>query len=127
MSTTKTWQLREMSRDELVQRYRELNEEHFNLRVQTAVSPMKNPKRIREIRREIARMKEIIVEKLGVSNDQVKPEAHFVDDLGADSLDQVELVMAFEEEFDIEIPDTDAEKIGSVSAAVKYIEDKQKA
>lgn len=74
-----------------------------------------------------SRVKEIIVEKLGVSNDQVKPEAHFVDDLGADSLDQVELVMAFEEEFDIEIPDTDAEKIGSVSAAVKYIEDKQKA
>ncbi len=74
-----------------------------------------------------SRVKEIIVEKLGVSNDQVKSEAHFVDDLGADSLDQVELVMAFEEEFDIEIPDTDAEKIGSVGAAIKYIEDKQEA
>ncbi len=74
MSTTKTWQLREMSRDELVQRYRELNEEHFNLRVQTAVSPMKNPKRIREIRREIARIKTILhedksgIRKIGVTN-----------------------------------------------------------
>jgi acyl carrier protein len=74
-----------------------------------------------------SRVKEIIVEKLGVSNDQVKLEAHFVDDLGADSLDQVELVMAFEEEFDIEIPDTDAEKIASVGAAIKYIEEKQEA
>lgn len=74
-----------------------------------------------------SRVKEIIVEKLGVSNDQVKNEAHFVDDLGADSLDQVELVMAFEEEFDIEIPDTDAEKIGSVGSAIKYIEEKQEA
>ncbi|HDR91067.1 MAG TPA: acyl carrier protein [candidate division Zixibacteria bacterium] len=74
-----------------------------------------------------SRVKEIIVEKLGVSNDQVKAEAHFVDDLGADSLDQVELVMAFEEEFDIEIPDTDAELIGSVGSAIKYIEEKQEA
>lgn len=74
MSTTKTWQLREMSRDELLQRYRELKEEHFNLRVQTVVSPMKNPKRIREIRREIARIKTILhedklgIRKIGVSN-----------------------------------------------------------
>lgn len=74
-----------------------------------------------------SRVKEIIVEKLGVSNDQVSTDAHFVDDLGADSLDQVELVMAFEEEFDIEIPDTDAEKIGSVGSAIKYIEEKQEA
>ncbi len=74
-----------------------------------------------------SRVKEIIVEKLGVSNDQVSADAHFVDDLGADSLDQVELVMAFEEEFDIEIPDTDAEKIGSVGSAIKYIEEKQEA
>jgi len=74
-----------------------------------------------------SRIKEIIVEKLGVSNEQVTGEAHFVDDLGADSLDQVELVMAFEEEFGIEIPDTDAEKIGSVGTAIKYIEEKQEA
>lgn len=74
-----------------------------------------------------SRVKEIIVEKLGVNAEQVKPEAHFVDDLGADSLDQVELVMAFEEEFGIEIPDTDAEKIGSVNSAIKYIEEKQEA
>jgi len=67
MSTTKTWQLREMSRDELIQRFRELSEEHFNIRMQTAVSPMKNPKRIREIRREIARIKTILHEdKLGI-------------------------------------------------------------
>lgn len=74
MSTTKTWQLREMSKDELIQRFRELSEEHFNLRMQTAVSPMKNPKRIREIRREIARIKTILhedklgIRKIGVSN-----------------------------------------------------------
>ncbi len=74
MSTTKTWQLREMSEDELIQRLRELKEEHFNLRMQTAVSPMKNPKRIREIRREIARIKTILhedeleIRKIGVTN-----------------------------------------------------------
>lgn len=74
MSTTKTWQLREMSKDELIQRFRELSEEHFNLRMQTAVSPMKNPKRIREIRREIARIKTILhedklgIRKIGVTN-----------------------------------------------------------
>lgn len=56
------------------------------------------------------KIKEIVVEQLGVDADQVTPEANFVDDLGADSLDTVELIMAFEEEFDIEIPDTDAEK-----------------
>lgn len=71
------------------------------------------------------RVKEIIVEKLGVSNDQVTDQAHFVDDLGADSLDQVELVMAFEEEFGIEIPDSDAEKISTVSSAIDYIQQHQ--
>ncbi|MCK5833884.1 acyl carrier protein [bacterium] len=71
------------------------------------------------------RIREIIVEKLGVSSEQVGSNAHFVDDLGADSLDQVELVMALEEEFDIEIPDEDAEKIGTVSDAVKYINNSQ--
>jgi len=67
------------------------------------------------------RVREIIIEKLGVNGDQVNSEAHFVQDLGADSLDQVELVMAFEEEFDIEIPDEDAEKIETVGKAVNYI------
>jgi acyl carrier protein len=68
------------------------------------------------------KVKEIIVEQLGVDEDEVTPEASFTDDLGADSLDIVELVMAFEEEFGIEIPDEDAEKIGRVKEAVEYIE-----
>ena len=67
------------------------------------------------------KVKEIIVDQLGVDESQVKPEASFIDDLGADSLDTVELVMALEEEFDIEIPDEDAEKIASVQNAVDYI------
>ena len=68
------------------------------------------------------KVKSIIVEQLGVEADEVTPEASFTDDLGADSLDIVELVMAFEEEFGIEIPDEDAEKIGKVSEATSYIE-----
>lgn len=68
------------------------------------------------------RVKGIVVEQLGVDEAEVTPEASFVDDLGADSLDVVELVMALEEEFEIEIPDEDAEKIVKVSEAVKYIE-----
>ena len=67
---------------------------------------------------------EIIVEQLGVKPEEVTPEASFVDDLGADSLDTVELVMAFEEEFGCEIPDEDAEKIQTVGDAVKYIDEK---
>lgn len=67
---------------------------------------------------------EIIVEQLGVKPEEVVPEASFVDDLGADSLDTVELVMAFEEEFGTEIPDEDAEKIQTVGDAIKYIEEK---
>lgn len=70
------------------------------------------------------RIKKIIVEQLGVDEDEVVPEASFVDDLGADSLDTVELVMAFEEEFDIEIPDEDAEKILTVGRAMEYIKEK---
>ncbi len=69
------------------------------------------------------RVKEIIVEQLGVSEDEVVPEASFIDDLGADSLDTVELVMALEEEFDIEIPDEDAEKIHTVQDAINYIQE----
>ena len=68
------------------------------------------------------RVKNIIVEQLGVEADQVKPEAQFVNDLGADSLDTVELIMALEEEFDVEIPDDKAEKIKTVGEAVSYIE-----
>ena len=68
------------------------------------------------------RVKKIIVDQLGVEEDLVNPEASFVDDLGADSLDTVELVMALEEEFGIEIPDEDAEKITKVKEAISYIE-----
>ena len=67
------------------------------------------------------KVKQIIVEQLGVDASEVSPQASFVNDLGADSLDTVELVMALEEEFDIEIPDEEAEKIQSVSQAVDYI------
>lgn len=72
------------------------------------------------------RVKYIIVEQLGVNPDQVKPEAKFGDDLGADSLDAVELLLAFEEEFCQEVPDEDAEKILTVGDAVKYIEEHTK-
>ena len=70
------------------------------------------------------KVKSIIAEQLGVKPDEVTPEASFIDDLGADSLDTVELVMALEEEFGIEIPDEDAEKMSKVSEAIKYIESK---
>ena len=73
------------------------------------------------------KVKSIIVDQLGVDAEQVTPEASFTDDLGADSLDVVELVMAFEEEFGIEIPDEDAEKIGTVKDASSYIEASSKA
>ena len=73
------------------------------------------------------RVQEIIVEQLGVSAEEAVPEASFIDDLGADSLDIVELVMAMEEEFDVEIPDEDAEKISTIGAAVKYLRDKLEA
>jgi len=67
------------------------------------------------------RIKEIIVEQLGVDEEQITPDASFIDDLGADSLDTVELVMAFEEEFDVEIPDDDAEKIRTVQDVIDYL------
>ena len=72
------------------------------------------------------KVKQIIIEQLGVDEAEVTPSASFVDDLGADSLDTVELVMAFEEAFDIEIPDEDAEKIRTVKDAVEYIEKNSK-
>jgi len=68
------------------------------------------------------KFREIIVDRLGVDPNEVTPEASFIDDLGADSLDTVELVMAFEEEFDIEIPDEDAEKLTTVQSAMDYLE-----
>ena len=71
------------------------------------------------------KVKDVIVDKLGVEEDSIKSEAHFVNDLGADSLDTVELIMEFEEEFGIEIPDEDAEKITTVGSAVEYIEKHQ--
>ncbi|HHF0358659.1 TPA: acyl carrier protein [Haemophilus influenzae] len=71
------------------------------------------------------RVKKIIVEQLGVKEEDVKPEASFVEDLGADSLDTVELVMVLEEEFDIEIPDEEAEKITTVQSAIDYVQNNQ--
>ena len=73
------------------------------------------------------KVKSIIVEQLGVDEEEVTPDASFVDDLGADSLDTVELVMAFEEEFDIEIPDEDAEKLTTVGEAIAYLKGKTEA
>ncbi|MHC3993662.1 acyl carrier protein [Sulfurimonas sp. HSL-1656] len=69
-------------------------------------------------------IKEVVVEQLSVNPDEVKPDAKFVEDLGADSLDVVELVMALEEKFDIEIPDDEAEKIQTVQDVVNYVENK---
>ena len=70
------------------------------------------------------KVKQIIAEKLGVSEDKITPTASFVDDLGADSLDQVELIMAFEDAFELEIPDEDAEKLRSVKDAMDYLQKK---
>src|SRR5580658_3889822 len=71
-------------------------------------------------------VKEIIVEQLGVNPEQVTPNASFIEDLGADSLDTVELVMAFEEEFSVEVPDEDAEKLQTVGDVIRYIEERAK-
>ena len=73
------------------------------------------------------RVRDLIVEQLGVNAGQVADKAYFVDDLGADSLDTVELVMAFEEEFSLDIPDEDAEKLISVTDVIKYIEEHSKS
>jgi acyl carrier protein len=72
------------------------------------------------------RVKAIITEQLGVNEDQVTSDAKFIEDLGADSLDTVELIMALEEEFGIEVPDEEAEKLQSVGDVIKYIDDNQK-
>lgn len=71
-----------------------------------------------------AKIKQIIAEKLGVSEEKITPQSSFIEDLGADSLDQVELIMAFEDEFDLEIPDDDAEKMKTVKDALDYLESK---
>ncbi|MDP8266654.1 MAG: acyl carrier protein [Candidatus Aceula meridiana] len=73
------------------------------------------------------KIKSIIAEQLGVKVEEVTPESSFVDDLGADSLDTVELIMALEEEFNVEIPDEDAEKMSKVANVIKYIEEKATA
>ncbi len=72
----------------------------------------------------IAKVKEIIVEELGVEESEVTPEASFIEDLGADSLDTVELIMKFEEEFDIDIADEEAEKLTTVGKAIEYLKQK---
>jgi acyl carrier protein len=83
------------------------------------------PEQILWLRKSIEeKVKDIIVEQLGVNPEQVTPQASFIEDLGADSLDIVELVMAFEEEFGVEVPDEDAEKLQTVGDVIKYIEDK---
>ena len=71
-----------------------------------------------------SKIKQIIAEKLGVSEEKINPQASFVDDLGADSLDQVELIMAFEDAFEVEIPDEDAEKMRTVKDAIEYLQSK---
>jgi acyl carrier protein len=85
----------------------------------------RNPRRRKPMAETAERITKIIVEELGVNEDQVKPEAKFSEDLGADSLDQVELIMRFEEEFGIEIPDEDTEKIVTVGDAINYMSSKQ--
>jgi acyl carrier protein len=75
-----------------------------------------------KVKQIVDKVKQIVVEQLGVEESEVTPTASFIDDLGADSLDTVELVMAFEEGFDVEIPDEDAEKIRTVQDAIDYIE-----
>ena len=73
----------------------------------------------------LEKIKSIVADQLGVDEDQVTEDASFIDDLGADSLDTVEIIMAFEEEFDVEIPDEDAQKIKTVKDVIEYIESKQ--
>jgi acyl carrier protein len=72
----------------------------------------------------LEKIKSIVADQLGVDEDQITEDASFIDDLGADSLDTVELIMAFEEEFDVEIPDEDAQKIKTVKDVIEYIESK---
>jgi acyl carrier protein len=72
----------------------------------------------------MAKLKELVIDRLNVEEDQIKPEASFIEDLGADSLDIVELIMGIEEEFDVEIPDEDAEKLTNVGEALTYVKGK---
>ena len=87
----------------------------------TATSPPTSPLHMADNIQE--KVRDIIVEQLGVNPEQVTPEAKFIEDLGADSLDTVELVMAFEEEFGIDVPDEEAEKLQSVGDVVRYVEE----
>lgn len=73
----------------------------------------------------LEKVKEVIVEQLGVEDEVIKPDTSFIDDLGADSLDIVELIMALEEEFDLQIPDSEAEKIATVGDVIEYIKNNQ--
>jgi len=91
------------------------------MRVQVPPSALKTMEVVMDI---MATLKEIIVDKLSVTEDQITPESRFIEDLGADSLDVVELIMAIEEKFGIEIPDEDAEKMRSVEDATNYIREK---
>jgi acyl carrier protein len=72
----------------------------------------------------MTKLKELVIDRLNVEEDQIKPDASFVEDLGADSLDIVELIMGIEEEFDVEIPDEDAEKLTNVAEALAYVKGK---
>ena len=90
----------------------------MNPRANPISAPMADQKTIEQ------RVKEIIVNQLNVNEEQITPTASFLDDLGADSLDTVELIMAFEEEFSVEVPDEDAEKLQTVGDVIKYIEEK---
>jgi acyl carrier protein len=90
----------------------------------TTQKPVSNSRKELSVSEREAKVKQIIAEKLGVSEDKVTSTASFVDDLGADSLDQVELIMAFEDAFDIDIPDEDAEKMKTVKDALDYMEKK---
>ena len=72
----------------------------------------------------MAKLKELVIDRLNVEEDQIKPDASFIEDLGADSLDIVELIMGIEEEFDVEIPDEDAEKLTNVGEALSYVKGK---
>ena len=84
-----------------------------------------NESKILNVKLTQEKIKSIVADQLGVDEDQVTEDASFIDDLGADSLDTVELIMAFEEEFDVEIPDEDAQKIKTVKDVIEYIESKQ--
>ena len=101
-----------------------MQEDLFSLNLAFATGPLAKFGGIVDMSSVEDRVKKIVVEQLGVKEEEVTNEASFVDDLGADSLDTVELIMEFEKEFDLQIPDDEAEKITTVGEAIKYIETK---